>query len=476
MKLNKFVFFTLLLTVGPKGFGSGAGDPSDRSIHGGSYISEKPIPYLYGKKEDDPGRNLPMFGLGLGDPFLSNGNLSPGFTLPTGAVWQPRLWFFGESRTALHSYDLGPRGPHVSEWATRFDLFANLQLTGTERILLGIEPFHRGSSFLGERFEPNASEGWTNPTNARIRTLFFEGDLAELFPNFDYTDKKGLDIGFSIGRQNVIFQDGLLLNDNMDGVGLTKNNLRFGNLEWLTNLRLTMFWGVDEVSRDDNLKDPSAKLYGFFTAMDTIWSTFEVDLVYVDSNIPKNGDVIAGGISSIKRLFDRYSWTMRALGSTVANGGAETRKSDDGTLLFSEFSFSPRGTHNVLYINGFWGIDHYTSASRDVLAGGPLGRTGILFAARGVGSYPSPLSNRAQDALGSVIGYQMFFSNKRQNVIIETGIRRDVSDVSPDNHGLALQWQRAFKDNYILQTDGFITEDEAGAPGYGARTEFLIKF
>ena len=32
----------------------------------------------------------------FGDPFLAPGNLSAGFELPTGAVWQPSLWVFGQ--------------------------------------------------------------------------------------------------------------------------------------------------------------------------------------------------------------------------------------------------------------------------------------------------------------------------------------------------------------------------------------------
>ena len=33
----------------------------------------------------------------LGNPFLEIGNLTPGFNMPGGAVWQPRLWVFGST-------------------------------------------------------------------------------------------------------------------------------------------------------------------------------------------------------------------------------------------------------------------------------------------------------------------------------------------------------------------------------------------
>ena len=65
-----------------------------------------------------------------GDDFLGVGELQEGFETPWGAVWQPQLWLFGTARTSLFYFDNGVRSPS-SEWATRLDLFANLQLTHT---------------------------------------------------------------------------------------------------------------------------------------------------------------------------------------------------------------------------------------------------------------------------------------------------------------------------------------------------------
>lgn len=450
------------------------GGGGERKLTNDSYISENAIPFLYEKEEDDPGRNLPFFGLGLGDRFLGNGNLYPGFTLPGGAVWQPRLWFYGNSRTSLGTYDLGNNRPKVSEWATRFNLFANLQLTGTERILIGIEPFHRGNQFLGEVFEPDTGPGFTNPTNARIRTLFFEGDLAELIPMADVNDSKGLDIGFSIGRQLISFQDGLLINDTIDGIGLTKNNLRFNGVDWLTNLRITLFRGWDEVNRDDNVLDKSSKLTGLFTAVDTVWSTIELDIVFVESSNKATGDLLSWGVGNTMRLFEQFNWTFRALGSNATDN--TTRQSDDGHLLFTEFSITPHGTHDVLYLNAFAGFDQFSSSARGELSGGPLGRTGILFAARGVGTYPSPFSNRAREAFGSAIGYQYFFAQNKQHIVVETGFRKDTSNTGPDHVGLGAQWQVSFFDNYIFQLDSFVRGGEGSPAAYGTRSEFQIKF
>ena len=50
----------------------------------------------------------------IGDRFLGVGPLSKGFTLPTGAVWQPSFLVFGSYRSALQAVDRG--GQTDSEW------------------------------------------------------------------------------------------------------------------------------------------------------------------------------------------------------------------------------------------------------------------------------------------------------------------------------------------------------------------------
>ena len=74
----------------------------------------------------------------IGEQFLKFGPLSRGIRLPTGAVWRPALWVFGTYRSSVRSFDNSVS--ENGEWAHRLDIFANLRLTGTERVLIGFRP------------------------------------------------------------------------------------------------------------------------------------------------------------------------------------------------------------------------------------------------------------------------------------------------------------------------------------------------
>jgi hypothetical protein len=65
-------------------------------------------------------------------------------------------------------------------------------------------------------------------------------------------------------------------------------------------------------------------------------------------------------------------------------------------------------------MDAYWGIDRFSSATRDPTAGGPLGDVGILTAAAGIGTYQAPLSNQADHSAGGAIGCQMFFDEQHR--------------------------------------------------------------
>ncbi|MFP6762675.1 MAG: hypothetical protein VB858_03630, partial [Planctomycetaceae bacterium] len=154
------------------------------------------------------------------DGFLKPGPIGAEYTTPHGAVWRPSVWVYGQYRTQFAARN-DPGVRRFTELAHRLNIFGQLNLTGTERVILGMRPLdeeiHRPNGRLGREFngydfqEGDRIDGW----NDEVQTLFFEGDFGELFPNLDPWDSRRLDYGFTVGRQAMIAQQGLLINDDM---------------------------------------------------------------------------------------------------------------------------------------------------------------------------------------------------------------------------------------------------------------------
>ena len=432
----------------------------------GSALSTEPIPMK--KAHELPARTPPL--LEIGPRFLDTGNIDAGFELPTGAVWQPALWVFGGYRTALQYFDNGP-GQDTQEWANRLDLFANLQCTATERILLGVSPLRRDGSFTGYTRKGSRPDSFNSEFNANITTLFFEGELGEIFPNLDPDDRRGLDIGISVGRQPLFFQEGIMINDTVDAIGLTRDNNVIPG--YSLDSRVTALFGWNDVHRNDNKEDKDAVIAGLFTETDFRSNTFNFDFAYAFSNTGTGADLGAIGIGSIQRighfntaLWVNHSWTPGPC-STVANSG---------TLLFGQVTRTLPHSHDLVYVNGSWGIDQYSSIARDPTAGGPLGQMGILYAAVGLGSYGAALSNSANDAVGLSVGYQRFFDNDKTQLVLEIGGRQPTESSQVSAIALGARLQFAVGNRFFVQFDGFVSSQEGGTRGAGLRTESGVQF
>ncbi len=89
-----------------------------------------------------------------------------------------------------------------------------------------------------------------------------------------------------------------------------------------------------------------------------------------------SGDLFAGGVSAVQRLGKTNS-SFRILGSAAIDD--ETSASTDGLLLFSELSWVPYYTEDLIYLTTFWALDQYSPAARGTgpASSGPLGRAGI---------------------------------------------------------------------------------------------------
>lgn len=431
----------------------------------GSRLPDEAIPL---QLEGFPQRPKPL--LELGEPFLGTGTLRPGFQLPTGAVWQPSLLAFGTFRTAVQSFEDDDAG-RITEWANRLDLFFNLQLSGSERLVLGLRTLDKNgrfTSFFFEHPDPALDGEFRDELDTDVETLFFEGDFGEIFPNLDRRDFGRTDLGFSLGRQPMLFQEGLLINDTLDGLGVTRNTLL---PKGTSNFRMTFFYGWDNVDAGGVERD--ADLYAVLTSTDLPATTLDVDVAYVDAH-DLGGDLLAAGVSAVQRI-GKVDSSLFLLGSLAVD--EETSLATDGLLLFGEVSWTPRYTEDHVYLTAFWALDEYTAAARGPDVGGPLGRAGLNFAAVGLGSFTSPLASRARDVAGGAVGYQRFFAHTRRQLLVEGGFRFGTDAAVDDAYAVTVRYQTALGRRFVVVADGFVAHlQDADRTPYGGRLELVVKF
>jgi hypothetical protein len=425
----------------------------------------------------------PALMIEAGNGFLDTGPLDAGFEVPVlGAVWQPRLWAYAINRTAFQTFDNGFSGnPRETEIANRLDLFVNLQLTGTEKILLGIRPTdnNRPNRFTRYTFE-GEDRGFNDEFGFNVETLFFEGDLGSLFPNLDQAGILPIDYGFTVGRQPVVFQEGILINDTIDAFGLIRNNIPFPGT---SNFRVSGMWGWNRLDRNEIIAR-NENMYGLFVAADAHVSTFNLDMIYVDDRggdrAPNRGELdgFYVGASAIQRLaFLGGISTAFRVNSSFALKEEVQGVVGNGTLLTAELSKTVPGSDDIVYFNSFLGFGNFTQAGREAVVGGPLANTGILFASPSLSTYLAEIDPFVEDdVIGGAIGYQAFWDDKRRNMIFEIAGRQSLrSDgLGVNSLGFGVQYQQAVGQHAQLTLESFYTINENLDDGLGARAEIQI--
>lgn len=412
------------------------------------------------------------------DEFLAPGWLEQGIETKSGAIWRPSLWVFGEFRTAIQNANRNSVA--LAEQVNRLDVFAQLNLSGTERVLLGMRPLDEETrtsrNFTGYDYvNGNSLDGW----NADIQTLFFEGDFGEVFPRLDPYDTGRLDYGFSVGRMPLLAQQGLLINeDRLDAVTATRNTV-YGN--GLLNLRTTGVFAWNSIHRNSavglpNTLDSDSNMVALLTESDFAKRTINLDGVYVYGD-EQFGNLFAFGASSIRRHYgyhNTYNTSLHLLASFPE--GDTTDYAGQGELLFAQTSWTPHHTEDLIYLNGFWAIDQFTSPTRGPLAGNALGQTGVLFGGVALGDFGAPIAVRTEDVIGGSLGYQMFFEHTRQQLIWEFGGVSDTDGTNRGAIGTAARYQKAIGQHSICLLDGFFSKHESQDVSRGVRVEWRVKF
>ena len=410
------------------------------------------------------------------DRFLSSGPIDEGIEISTGATWRPSFLLFGNFRSALQSFEAAG-GERTNEWANRLDIFGNLYLSSTERFLFGFRPLDEDSEFTGVSGGRGiADEGFTNGLNFEPTTFFFEGDFGEIFPNLDPYDHRHLDYQFSIGRQPLILQDGIMANDDMDMLGVTRHNMFRMNA---SSTRLSAFFGFNELHRNNGVRDSRGRLIALSGNFDYPNATFEADAAYVDGSDSLGGAGAYFGIGH-RAQFGYWHSTFRVNASfALSSARAQTDAVADGWLMTHQMSRVMPYNDDVLTLSAFGEIDNYTSAARGPDTGGPLGGFSILQRAVGIGTYGPAIEENGGDLLGFEIAYQHFLDEEeRKQILIAGGASGSYDSSRYDSLTFAIsaQYQQSLSDNLTWVIGGFGTITEDSDKGFGIRTELNRKF
>ncbi|MCA8927534.1 MAG: hypothetical protein KDC18_05640 [Alphaproteobacteria bacterium] len=430
-----------------------------------SALSDKPQPLM--KEEDLPKRSSPL--IEIGPHFLGRGNLPKGWVLPTGAVWQPAFWVFGSSRTAYDFVESRNGGEDLSEVTSRLDLFGNLQLSGTERVLVGISPLRTGGDFTNYQIEPGDGDGFNRHFNLELTTAFFEGELGEIFPGLDPEDKGAYDISFAIGRQPIFFQEGALVNDTIDALAVNRDTIVIPNL--VVDWRMTGLVGVNDIHRADRRRHSGDIMLGWFNELNFRERTVNFDTIVIATQDSPGAYL---GVSTVESL-GVWNLALRLNGSLALKD--ETPAVRDGVLGLVEISRTLPHSDHIVYLNGFAVGGNFSPAALDPSAGSALGRAGILFASAELGRYGAALSGETSDTLGGSLGIQMFFNNGRTQLIFEGGGRYEANEDVGSAVAVGAQLRQAFGRRVEFRSDAFYTVQEGrGGDGVGVRAEIAVNF
>lgn len=414
--------------------------------------------------------------------FLGIGTLSQGYELPTGAVWRPSLWIFGTNRFATQYFE-DHQTTNAAEVVDRLDLFAQLNLSGTERLVLGLRPFdHEVRSVRRYTSYDFTNGSYEDGFNLYPQSLFFEGDFGEIFPNLDPYDSGALDYGFSVGRQAAFVQEGLFINaDILDALTITRNTL---NGNGVLNSRLSFMYAPGWVHRNSDatnyyLLSKDAQMFALLTETDFAATTINANFAYTYTYNQQTGDGVNFGLSAAQRLFPgekTINSSFHVLGSFPVEQA--TAATGNGVLLFSNLSTTPEGTEDVAYFTTFWAIGQYVSPTRGVQNGGPVSPSaGILFARPQIGVFGSPLSSFTEDVVGGALGYQFIWDGIKKQLTFEVGGRQATSSSQSSSIGLGVLYQQAIGQHHVLILNGAIAkDDEVSSPAVGARFEWMTKF
>ena len=406
--------------------------------------------------------------LELGQPWYQLGQLSPGSSLlGQHNNLNPQFLIFGDYRQAYASNTVN--GDNVSQVAFQLNTFWSLFLTGTERLVTGVSPLTKG----GRNTRVLLDDDFVDlETDFDFDFGYLEGDLGAITGGF-IGETLPFDLPFSAGLTPIFIQNGIWINDALEGLFFTIPARNSPKLD-ISNMDITFAYIYDQIDSDAFEGDNSAaKAYAFFLFIEALNGYIEADYAFLEDRSALDRSYHNIALAYTRRFGRFISHSTRV----IANAGQSVSSGDqtaDGVLLLSENSLITRHPYTVIpYFNFFAGFDTPQSFAGDQ----ELTNTGILFESDNLTGYPT-LDRRAKDTFGYAVGLNLLAQDFSQQLILETAavFRNDDSDLAGDQYGVGMRYQLPISNSWIFRTDGMYGFFRGDDDDFGWRVEMRKKF
>jgi hypothetical protein len=411
-------------------------------------------------------------------PFYSGGLYAPAIPVFSDVnPLTPHFLVYGDYRAAVGIHRKA--GQPVRSIANRLNLEMDLRFTGTERLHAFMGPLDHNNRFTRFDFSDSADARFEEELDAQLDTVFFEGDLGAMSGGVIGVDAP-FDLPFTMGRIPLLYQNGIWMEDAIDGVAIAFPWRHQPTLNW-SNYEVSFFAGFNQVTSPAfNNNNQAAQVFGSAWFIEAYDGYLEADYAYLNDHDQQGRSYHNSAIAYTRRYGERISNSLRLLGN-IGQAGPRVDRSADGALLLWENSWvSSQPATVVPYWNAFLGYGRPQSVARAAGSGGILRNTGINFESDALTNYPT-LDESGSNAYGGAVGINLLSSDFRRQWVAEFAALDTYGDerlsLAPGaQYGLGTRWQRSLSNWTLVRADLMYGWLDQTADIYGTRVEFRWKF
>ena len=330
-----------------------------------------------------------------------------------GYVWNPTLTVAGVYSifaTAFEEQSFSPFADQTVGIGHQMLIDIDYSVGGTERIHAQFRPLgirNSGGSFL----MLNEDVDYIDNSTALPQRLWFEGDISQMLSGI-IPETIPADVGLTAGLYPYYLQNGLLINDDIVGVMLSKNSWSGGPFSHVMG---QLFFAFDEI---DSLAGPEDDNRMIGAHGEVQWGNQYLEGSYAHvwntGDASRNQDFLA---FSVTKFCADWTFTGRFLSNMGDDGG-----DGSGQLyvfesnVVRELARQPLGlTSAVTYVNLFWATEGWNPIS-----GGNFDRLRSTFAVNPL--VPLTLDSTGLETRGLAIGSVFFSRTKDFSLVPEASV------------------------------------------------------